>query len=198
MSKPIDHIDTEAVKLLLGQRLRDLRGSQRVSLRQLAAIVGCSASALSQIENGLVWPSVDLLMRVAHELGASFDELLGQREGPASPTRTDSPVASIDSIELTSSVLEPGRAAEAEPLGADGVGFVYVAEGELTLDLDSVCFVLSEGSTMRFNPARRTRYSNRGSHPVRALWGHVHTPVPPRSADTSSNAPTGATRKEHR
>jgi transcriptional regulator with XRE-family HTH domain len=53
---------------LIGRRLRELRASRGLSLRQLARIVGASPSLLSQIENGKVTPSVDTLYLLAEGL----------------------------------------------------------------------------------------------------------------------------------
>jgi transcriptional regulator with XRE-family HTH domain len=166
-----DHVDTEAVKLALGHRLRDLRRGGRLSLRELAERIGCSASALSQIENATAWPSVRLLIRIAHHFDCSFDSLLGP-ELPEWPEPTGHSPLSIDSVTLTSTVLEPGQRAEEVPAGP-GVAFVFVAEGELSLDLGAETVVLDQGSTMRFEPGARTGGRNRTDRPTRTLWGHV-------------------------
>jgi transcriptional regulator with XRE-family HTH domain len=169
--RPVE-ADTEGIKLGLGHRLRDLRRGARMSLRQLAERLGCSASALSQIENATAWPSVDLLIRIAHHFDCSFDSLLGRQERPEGPEPSGRAAVSIDSVTLTSTVLEPGDEAEGVAAGR-GVAFVFVAEGELTLELGSDTFVLDQGSTMRFEPGRRTGCRNRSGRPTRALWGHV-------------------------
>jgi len=69
----------------LGPRLRLVRGSRRLSVRELARRVGCSASLISQIERGVSVPSVGVLYSLATELGSSLDYLLfGSGAGPAS------------------------------------------------------------------------------------------------------------------
>ena len=60
----------------LGPRLRLVRGSRRLSVRELARRVGCSASLVSQIERGVSVPSVGVLYSLATELGSSLDYLL--------------------------------------------------------------------------------------------------------------------------
>lgn len=65
-------IDHERV----GQRLREARARTGMSLRQLAEQLSVSASALSQIENGAMQPSVATLHALALELGLSLDALL--------------------------------------------------------------------------------------------------------------------------
>ena len=68
----------------LGPRLRLVRASHRLSVRELARRVGCSASLISQIERGVSVPSVGVLYSLATELGSSLDYLLfGSGAGPA-------------------------------------------------------------------------------------------------------------------
>jgi mannose-6-phosphate isomerase-like protein (cupin superfamily)/DNA-binding XRE family transcriptional regulator len=77
----------------LGPRLRVAREGRRLSVRELARRIGCSASLISQIERGVSVPSVGVLYSLATELGSSLDDLLfgsdqarrpeGRRPGPA-------------------------------------------------------------------------------------------------------------------
>jgi len=60
----------------LGPRLREVRVSRELSVRELARRVGCSASLISQIERGVSVPSVGVLYSLAAELDSSLDHLL--------------------------------------------------------------------------------------------------------------------------
>jgi transcriptional regulator with XRE-family HTH domain len=60
----------------LGPRLRLAREERRLSVRELARRIGCSASLISQIERGVSVPSVGVLYSLATELGSSLDHLL--------------------------------------------------------------------------------------------------------------------------
>jgi transcriptional regulator with XRE-family HTH domain len=67
----------------LGPRLREVRVSRGLSVRELARRVGCSGSLISQIERGVSVPSVGVLYSLATELGSSLDYLLfGSGAGP--------------------------------------------------------------------------------------------------------------------
>jgi transcriptional regulator with XRE-family HTH domain len=67
----------------LGPRLRLVRGSRQLSVRELARRVGCSASLISQIERGVSVPSVGVLYSLGTGLGTSLDYLLfGSGTGP--------------------------------------------------------------------------------------------------------------------
>ena len=77
----------------LGPRLRLVRSSRQLSVRELARRVGCSASLISQIERGVSVPSVGVLYSLATELGSSLDYLLfgsGTGSGPAADAVTAS------------------------------------------------------------------------------------------------------------
>jgi quercetin dioxygenase-like cupin family protein len=60
----------------LGPRLRLVRESRALSVRELARRVGCSASLISQVERALSVPSVGVLYSLASELDCSLDYLL--------------------------------------------------------------------------------------------------------------------------
>jgi transcriptional regulator with XRE-family HTH domain len=77
----------------LGPRLRVAREDKRLSARELARRIGCSASLISQIERGVSVPSVGVLYSLATELGSSLDHLLfGADQAP----RADPPAAAQD------------------------------------------------------------------------------------------------------
>ena len=74
----------------LGPRLRLVRAARRLSVRELARRVGCSASLISQIERGVSVPSVGVLYSLATELGSSLDYLLfGAGAGPGGDTNAE-------------------------------------------------------------------------------------------------------------
>lgn len=73
----------------LGSRLRAERERRKISLRELARRVNVSPSLVSQIERGLVMPSVGSLWLLTTELGLPMDELFSLPErtqtAPESP-----------------------------------------------------------------------------------------------------------------
>ena len=81
----------------LGPRLRLVRESRVISVRELARRVGCSASLISQVERGLSVPSVGILYSLASELDCSLDYVLfgvgTEAEPPGAGARARSGVA---------------------------------------------------------------------------------------------------------
>jgi DNA-binding XRE family transcriptional regulator/quercetin dioxygenase-like cupin family protein len=63
-----------------GRRLRQEREGRALSLRELARRIGVSPSLVSQIERGLVTPSVGTLWSIASELNLTLDELFNSSE----------------------------------------------------------------------------------------------------------------------
>src|SRR5690242_7923826 len=57
----------------IGEKLRTVRQERQMSLRELANKADVSASMLSQIETGKVFPSVRSLYGIANALGVSVD-----------------------------------------------------------------------------------------------------------------------------
>src|SRR5438552_14683523 len=95
----------------LGPRLRLVRGSRQLSVRELARRVGCSASLISQIERGVSVPSVGVLYSLATELGSSLDYLLfGSGAGPDGVPAADSAVGAAGDAEGAETTRRAGSA----------------------------------------------------------------------------------------
>lgn len=92
----------------LGEKLRDARIGQNLSLRELAAKAEVSASLLSQIENGKANPSVRSLHSIADALSMPVDYFFPN--GTSTRVETDS-ASRILTDNLTPSQLRAARAA---------------------------------------------------------------------------------------
>jgi transcriptional regulator with XRE-family HTH domain len=67
----------------IGDELRRVRVSRKLSLRNVASAVGVSASLLSQVETGKTQPSVSTLYALVNHLGISLDGLMKGLNQPA-------------------------------------------------------------------------------------------------------------------
>ena len=93
----------------LGPRLRLVRASRQLSVRELARRVGCSASLISQIERGVSVPSVGVLYSLATELGSSLDYLLFGSGAAPDGVSAETPVAdSGPAVPVASPAAGPG------------------------------------------------------------------------------------------
>lgn len=113
------------------RRLREARQRAGLSLRQLGARTGVTASALSQIENQRVRPSVPTLYALVTVLGLSLDELIASEEA----TPTVAPVDLDDRFRQVESQRDGGsgvvvRRADRRVLHVDsGVTWEKLADG---------------------------------------------------------------------
>jgi transcriptional regulator with XRE-family HTH domain len=84
----------------LGPRLRLAREERRLSVRDLARRIGCSASLISQIERGVSVPSVGVLYSLATELDSSLDYLLFGADQGSRASASSAPAVSPASSEI--------------------------------------------------------------------------------------------------
>ncbi len=69
----------------VGERLRELRKRQQVTLSVLAERTGISTSTLSRLESGGRRPTLELLLPLAQAYQVSLDELVGSPPYGRSP-----------------------------------------------------------------------------------------------------------------
>mgnify|MGYP000215093883 CR=1 FL=1 len=89
----------------LGPRLRAIRLSKGIGLRELARRLDLSPSSISQIETDKIRPSVRTLYALASEFGVTIDEVLFERTAP-------SPDAASAAEAGSRTVTEPGLAVQ--------------------------------------------------------------------------------------
>ena len=86
----------------IGEQIREARQARGISLRQLAKQIGIHFSHLSKIENGKDVVGRETLIRIAEELGADPEFMLGEAGHQAMPFRLLGSVAAgvpIEAIE---------------------------------------------------------------------------------------------------
>lgn len=59
-----------------GEKLRQLRMHQKLTMQTLAAQLGTSSGYISNVENGKVTPNIDFAVKVAQFFNVSTDQLL--------------------------------------------------------------------------------------------------------------------------
>ena len=60
-----------------GENLRELRKARSLTQKELGAKVGLSKAVVSKYENGMGYPTFDVLIRIARYFGVTTDYLLG-------------------------------------------------------------------------------------------------------------------------
>ncbi|MDO5878302.1 MULTISPECIES: cupin domain-containing protein [Paenarthrobacter] len=183
------------MKTELGDRLRQHRQDQGVSLRTLAAAVGISPSMLSQVETGKIHPSVTTLYSLASYLDVSLDDLLGftptSRLAPAAQSpeiqrHEENPVLEMEGGVIWERLATAGRtgvdpllvtyspgaasSVDGKMMRHSGVEYGYILAGELTIQLDFERWTLRAGDSFCFESHRPHLYRNETSVPAKGVW----------------------------
>jgi len=175
----------------LGEKLRHLRKKRGLTLKQLADLTGCSESMLSKAERGHVVPSLDLLSRMAMQLGTSIAGLFaasaeracfvykeGERPtlelGTAAPyghTVLERLIPYTQGRQLNANlhVVPPGGGS-AGVLSHAGEEVGFVIEGYIELTVDTVTHLVGPGGSFFFHSELPHRYRNIGSTTARIVW----------------------------
>lgn len=185
----------------MGARLRLLRKERGLSARALAMRLGISPSAISQIERGVLQPSVSRLIAITDALdvplASVFDErrqtavrsvpseegFTLERAEDASPVTLDSGVrvrrlapGRVTGFDFFESTYPPGSTAhsENELFRHEGYEIGTVTAGELTIDFSDERIVLRPGDAISFASSRAHRIHNTGAVDAVAQWLIVH------------------------
>jgi transcriptional regulator with XRE-family HTH domain len=169
----------------LGERIKKLRLGQNLTLKELEAKAGVSATHLSEIERGLTSPTVGALARIAHALGEEpallVCEHAGQRLMVARRDQrrefhargaTLRPVGGPIRAEMSVIEIElPGDGAEAAaPATGGGEEFVLILSGDAELTRGDATFQLTEGDAIHYSAHEPWVLRSRGGQTARALW----------------------------
>jgi transcriptional regulator with XRE-family HTH domain len=171
----------------LGARLRWLRRSQKLTLRELADRAAVTESFLSQVERGVASPSVASLQRIAHGLGLSIAQLFAGGSGAGRVVRradrrrveyrglhavdefVTPPTATR--LQVILSTIEPGGGTGDEPYTHESdEEVVLVLEGELDLWVANEHYHLDAGDAITYSSRLPHRNENRGSVAARVVF----------------------------
>ena len=130
---------------MIGERLKELRTARNLSLRDLAAQAGVSATLLSQVERSVTDPSLETVRRLAAVFGESITSLFAEPNAPAvwisrpgNRSKLTAPAGRVSyerltagqsDLEVLRAVLAPGQVSADEPRGHPSTECVYVIQG---------------------------------------------------------------------
>lgn len=181
-------------QMRIGAKIRHARLVRELSLKELAAKVGCSISALSKIESQKANPSITMLHRICSALESNLASLFaGQEDLAAVTVAADRPVITTDKLRKGPGitlerlvpyttghllqgdvhVIEAGGGSDHD-LSHEGEELGFVLEGQLELVVDRVVHFAAAGDSFFFQSHLRHSYRNPGSTVTRVLW--VNTP----------------------
>jgi len=159
--------------MVIGQRIKALRKSKNISVKELAEKTNLSSALVSKVENFRTLPSLTTLLVLTEALGVEMSELLkdiGQKNEGSTYTlvrkEEQSPIVKEASegfdyrqilTQATNSglmqcchlTLEVGN--KREKVSTDGEQIIYVLKGELDFWVGDEKVKLSKGDTLQFD-----------------------------------------------
>ncbi len=164
-----------SVEMKVGERIKDLRETKDLSLRQMADLTGFSTALLSQMENHLISPSLGTLIKLSRALDVNLGYFFG--EGPGEPytivrrneRKKVSRFASKDGVKYGYSykslgyekkdrhmepflvTLEPATVKSAKTSTHEGEEFLFVLEGEMEVTWGDHIDVLHPGDSIYYD-----------------------------------------------
>jgi len=162
-------------EIRVGEKMKALRESKGLSLKELADLTGFSTALLSQMENHLVSPSLGTMIKVANALGVKVGDFLGEtHEEPFAIVRKDerkrvSRFASKEGVKYGYSyeslgfdkkdrymepfivTLEPATVKTSKTSVHEGEEFIFVLEGEMEVILGNHTDVLYPGDSIYYD-----------------------------------------------
>jgi len=173
---------------VVGAHIRRLRGQAGISVRTLARQTGFSPSFISQLENGLVSPSINSMEKIAAALGATLGEFFvaaADGEGGLVVRAADRQAltsgwskARIESLSVHRSparlegvliTLRAGGRSGKRPYTRPREEFAFVIQGEVTLTLGPEQHRLRRGDAVTIPPGELRLWRNRARSPARLL-----------------------------
>jgi transcriptional regulator with XRE-family HTH domain len=185
-------------ELRIGDRIRETRVGKALSQAELARMLDVTPSALCQIENNQVHPSLPLLLDLSHTLGCSLDDFFGEGtqgrgklEGWLVHKKKDQTAARAGKSGARAKVeiqpLLPGRGGVKRitpyllRLGAGAEGtrsffdykgpeFGWMLSGVLKIVVEQEEIVLRKGDSIYLEDQSLNRWRNEGTGRVELIW----------------------------
>jgi quercetin dioxygenase-like cupin family protein len=173
---------------VIGEHIRHLRSRRHVSVRAFAAQTGFSASFISQLENGLVSPSLGSLQKIAETLGVTLGEFFAATASGEEPlivrtadrrrldsTWTDAHLEALGSmvrsrrLEPVLAIFGPGGKSGKHVHSYSREEFAFVVKGRVTLTLGDEESDLGPGDAATLPAHAPHRWENRSGETVEIL-----------------------------
>jgi transcriptional regulator with XRE-family HTH domain len=182
-----EFIASETAEQRIGPELRRLRESAGLSLRTLADQAGFSASFLSQVENGVVSPSINSLGKMASALGVTLADLFSVEptseaavvraharpnfRSAWSKARIDAlmPSGGSRTLEALMVMIEGGGSSGKHTATSSVDQFAMVWDGRLTLTHASEEIELNPGDSVLVRAKTPHRWHNSGHEAAQIL-----------------------------
>lgn len=171
----------------LGKRIRNIRKSKGITLRDLAKMVDVTPSLLSQIENGKVSPSLSTLKKVLDSLGETLFSIFQDRREEKEAmfvVRKDKRKKVVvseslhyeilttknDSFIMFLVYLEPGEGSGKDFYVHRGLEAGLILQGKMEITVGNKIFVLEEGDSITYPSDTPHKWRNIGEKRAIGIW----------------------------
>lgn len=172
-----------------GAEIREIRKQKQLTLQSLAEKTGLSSSLLSQIERGLVDPTVGTFWKICSALDVPINHFFRINEGQDPVIRGNqrkviqlrntnvkyhvlTPLQQ-GKIEFLLVEIEPGETLQPELVSHSGEECGFIIQGELKVLLDDQEYHLYEGDSMGFVSTKPHRYINPSNNVSISIWARA-------------------------
>lgn len=171
----------------IGGKIRELRDKKSLTMRQLAEMVPCTPSLISQIESGKADPSISTLKKIATALDANIVDFFSlaarkndvvtrsdQRTALQLP-RWDARIQCLTTdvrrkrMQPFYTIMKPGGGSHG-PYAHDGEECGLILKGEMELLLGNETYVLKKDDSFYFSSAVPHDWNNKGKEDCIVVW----------------------------
>jgi len=183
--------DQSTGKTDLGTRLRSLRTQAQLSQTELAKRVGVTPSSISQIESGLIYPSLPALFRMAEVFSVNMGTFFQTPDEPSPVVFRQADMQAASSPEMAASGSRYWRLPPMETRGRHTPGIIeipprttlsthfyqgkgdeigYLIEGDLVMTYQGKPYDVAAGDFVCIDDDWPSAWENPGEKTARLLW----------------------------
>jgi len=158
-------------KETLGERLRQLRREQGLTLRELAERIGKSESYLSRVEHGHIDLSLSTLKEIADQLSRPITHLLDNGFPPTDGLiKQGEHCSSNQEISLFRMILKEGGNSGDKPYRHQGIESGIMLKGRVRVMVANREYILEEGDSLTYHSEQSHWFENVGKGDAIAIW----------------------------
>ena len=173
----------------IGNKIRDLRKENKLTLRQLSEKSGVALATLSRIETNKMVGTIESHQAIASALNKTLSQLYNDMELEEKPIEFQSLKNRTDLFKhndkssyymLTNRVLSkkmmpvilkiaPNGVTAMEQLPKESEKFIYILKGKCEISVGSENHILKKGETLYFDASMPHNFQNTGSEELEAI-----------------------------
>ena len=171
----------------IGKKIKKFREDKTLNIKQLAELVECTPSLISQLERGKADPSISMLKRIAEALNVNIVDFFMKRANSEDVVmhkesrvviqlnRWDAKIQSL--VRSTSNkkmqpfytVIKPGGGSHGM-YSHEGEEFGYIVQGEMDLILSDKMYKIHKDESFYFSSTIPHDWGNTGKEDVIVIW----------------------------